>query len=192
MIDPEKYTFVIRKTSEDEEEPFVARVIEFPYLVACGKTPEEAYEIAVETIRSFVEEKIDLPNPIPNINEFSGRVSLRIPKSLHRKLANHAEVEGVSINQYLGNILSWASENYYRSIQSVVLSPYVLGISIPPTSGLRHSVVGNEFNLINFMAYPGQNEIGGDISKSTNFQKKHPQSSEQSLDTLEKRDMVSA
>ena len=109
MIDPGKYTFVIRKTDEDEEEPFVARVIEFPYLATYGKTPEEAIESAIDTIRSFEEEKLVLPNPLPYINEFSGRISLRIPKSLHRKLATYAEVEGVSINQYLGNILSWAS-----------------------------------------------------------------------------------
>lgn len=113
MIDPEKFTFVIRKTEEDEEEPYVARVIEFPYLATYGKTPEAAYEAAVDAIRSFEEEKTAIPNPLPNIFEFSGRISLRIPKSLHRKLATYAEVEGVSINQYLGNILSWASGRYY-------------------------------------------------------------------------------
>lgn len=121
MIDPEKYTFVIRRTDEDVEEPFVARVIEFPYIAGFGKTPKEAYDIAVDTIRSFEEEKLSLPNPLPNINEFSGRISLRIPKSLHRKLATHAEVEGVSINQYLGNILSWASECYYSQIQNTLI-----------------------------------------------------------------------
>lgn len=121
MIDPGKYTFVIRKTDEDEEEPFVARVIEFPYLATYGKTPEEAIESAIDTIRSFEEEKLVLPNPLPYINEFSGRISLRIPKSLHRKLATYAEVEGVSINQYLGNILSWASGCYYSPKQNMLV-----------------------------------------------------------------------
>jgi len=116
MIDPEKYTFVIRKTNEDEEEPFVARVIEFPYLSGYGKTPEEAYGIVVDAIKTLSEAKASLPNPLPEINEFSGRISLRIPKSLHRKLANFAEIEGVSINQFLGNLLSWASENYYKKL----------------------------------------------------------------------------
>lgn len=120
MIDPEKYTFVIRKTEEDDDEPYVARVVEFPYLVAYGKTHKEAYEAAVDTIRSFTEEKLSLPNPLPDINEFSGRISLRIPKSLHRKLSHYAEIEGTSINQFLGNLLSWASENYYNRLPITV------------------------------------------------------------------------
>lgn len=132
MIDLEKYTFVIRRTDEDKEEPFVARVVEFPYLSAYGKTPDEAYEIAVDTIRAFEEEKLSLPNPLPNINEFSGRISLRIPKSLHRKLSTYAEVEGVSINQYLVNLLSWASENYYSSMQNAILSQFLIS-NIRPT-----------------------------------------------------------
>ena len=126
MIDPEKYTFVIRKTDEDPEEPFVARVIEFPYLVGYGKNSEEALAVVVDAIRILEKEKSALPNPLPNINEFSGRISLRIPKSLHRRLATYAEVEGVSINQYLGNLLSWASENYYSNRQNVYFQNSIL------------------------------------------------------------------
>ena len=116
MFDPEKYTIVIRKTNEDKEAPYVAHVIEFPYVKGYGKNPGEAYEIAADAIRTLSEMDSNLPTPLPDINKFGGRISLRIAKSLHRKLANFAEVEGVSINQFLGNILAWASENYYKRL----------------------------------------------------------------------------
>lgn len=32
--------------------------------------------------------------------EYSGKISLRLPKSLHRELAEQAKREGVSLNQY--------------------------------------------------------------------------------------------
>lgn len=33
--------------------------------------------------------------------EYSGKISLRLPKSLHKDLASYAKQEGVSLNQYL-------------------------------------------------------------------------------------------
>lgn len=34
------------------------------------------------------------------VEGYSGKILLRIPKSLHRRLAEAAKVEGVSLNQY--------------------------------------------------------------------------------------------
>ena len=193
MIDLEKYTFVIRKTDEDEEEPFVARVIEFPYLAAYGKTPAEAYEGAVDTIKSFEEEKLSLPNPLPNINEFSGRISLRIPKSLHRKLANSAEVEGVSINQYLGNLLSWASENYYSSLQRAQIPYAMLGIPIFPRLSSTPSGTSKDITLLNLSpSYMLMQNKPDRLSIISNAPAILPKSSEQQLDNLEKRNLVNA
>lgn len=36
----------------------------------------------------------------PNHTTYNGKISLRIPKSLHRELAEDAAREGVSLNQY--------------------------------------------------------------------------------------------
>ena len=35
------------------------------------------------------------------LEEYSGKLVLRIPRSLHRELKKAAEVEGVSLNQYM-------------------------------------------------------------------------------------------
>lgn len=39
-------------------------------------------------------------------NEYSGRISLRVPKSLHKKIMEAAQMEGVSANLYLTHLIS--------------------------------------------------------------------------------------
>ena len=34
------------------------------------------------------------------ITDYSGKLSLRVPRSLHKELAERAKLEGVSLNQY--------------------------------------------------------------------------------------------
>ena len=34
-------------------------------------------------------------------DEYSGKISLRVPKSLHRELARGAKKEGISLNQFI-------------------------------------------------------------------------------------------
>jgi predicted HicB family RNase H-like nuclease len=41
--------------------------------------------------------------------DYSGKFVLRLPKSLHRRLAQQAEQEGVSLNQYAVSLLSEAT-----------------------------------------------------------------------------------
>ena len=41
-----------------------------------------------------------------NLDYYSGQFKLRIPKSLHRSLAEHAKEEGISMNQYCVYLLS--------------------------------------------------------------------------------------
>ena len=36
-----------------------------------------------------------------DLQEYSGKLVLRIPKSLHKHLKQEAEIEGVSLNQYM-------------------------------------------------------------------------------------------
>ena len=47
----------------------------------------------------FVKENIDIPLPESD-NNYSGQFKLRIPKSLHRALAERSKAEGISMNQY--------------------------------------------------------------------------------------------
>ncbi len=93
---------------------FFAKVKELEGCMTEGDTLEEAYKMIEDAKRAWLEvaleESIDIPLP-ESIREenYSGRILLRLPKSLHRKLAESAKKEGVSINAYITTLLSLAS-----------------------------------------------------------------------------------
>jgi antitoxin HicB len=64
----------------------------------------EARELWIETA---YEAGDDIPLP-SNDDSYSGKLLVRMPKSLHRRLAETAENEGVSLNQYIVSLLSAA------------------------------------------------------------------------------------
>ncbi|MDC7125807.1 MAG: toxin-antitoxin system HicB family antitoxin [Spirochaetales bacterium] len=106
MKKEEKYSFKVHYSEEDEG--YIAECPEFSGLSAFGETPSEAIqeaEIALELfIETYEEEGKELPKP--NLTkEYSGQIRVRLPKSLHARLAGMAEDEGVSLNtlmiQYL-------------------------------------------------------------------------------------------
>ena len=45
----------------------------------------------------MIEDKEKIPEPVDKT--YSGKFNLRLPKSLHKKLAEEAEEEGISLNQ---------------------------------------------------------------------------------------------
>lgn len=111
MIDPAAYTISIRRTIIDGYTCYEARVSELPDATEYAETYEEAYSLAIETIETtaaiFQEKGKTMPAPKEISDDFSGRVTLRVPNSLHRSLADSAEMENVSLNQYLVGVLSF-------------------------------------------------------------------------------------
>jgi len=86
--------------------------ISFPDLPGCisvGETIEEAYQNANDAklawFTAAMEENIHIPKP-GSYDEYSGQFKLRLPKSLHKELAENAKLEGVSMNQYCVYLLS--------------------------------------------------------------------------------------
>jgi antitoxin HicB len=79
--------------------------------VTAGETPEEALALLRDAMRSWLVVAVEggdaLPDPLPDPpRDYSGRFVLRLPKSLHRLLAERAEAEGVSLNQLALTILA--------------------------------------------------------------------------------------
>jgi predicted RNase H-like HicB family nuclease len=80
-----------------------------PGCISQGETLEEAMEMIEEARQLWLEVAYEHGDniPLPSTDEsYSGRVLLRMPRSLHRRLAESAEHEGVSLNQYLVALLS--------------------------------------------------------------------------------------
>ncbi len=113
MIDPRAYTISVRRTEFEDEICFEARVKELPDLAEYADSAEEVYALAIDAIETtaavFLEKGIAMPVPLATADDYSGRVTLRLPKSLHRALAQTADDEGVSLNQHLVNVLSYFS-----------------------------------------------------------------------------------
>ncbi len=93
----------------DEDECFIATCPEFPLLSAHGETREEAtaeFQIVLEmAIESYQEDGIELPKP-KTTNNYSGQFRIRMPKSLHKELAETALKEGVSLNSYAVSVIA--------------------------------------------------------------------------------------
>jgi len=112
MIDAELYTISVRKEVLEGEALYVARIAEFPDVEEYGDSYEEARQLAIDTINTSYElclqEGIHFPEPMSfkDIESVSGRVTLRMPKSLHAMLAQQAVKEDVSLNQFLVSSLS--------------------------------------------------------------------------------------
>lgn len=112
-FDPYAYNITVRRSEIEGELCFEARVRELPDVIEYADSAEEAYVLAVDSIGTTFEMLTDkgraMPVPVAPADDFSGRVTLRLPRALHRAVAEAADQEGVSLNQHLVNILSYYS-----------------------------------------------------------------------------------
>jgi len=97
----DKYPFTIRPLSNADGGGFL---IEYPDLPGChsdGETPEQAIVNGRDAVRSYLASCRRHGDPIPKPSApvgSSGQFRVRMPKSLHARLAARAESEGVSLN----------------------------------------------------------------------------------------------
>ncbi len=57
-------------------------------------------------VQAYLNEGIDIPEPDQGAVDYSGRFLIRLPKYLHRQLAESAQANGVSLNQYACTLLA--------------------------------------------------------------------------------------
>lgn len=97
------YNYLIQPIIDESGSYYYGRVLELDGCQSTGETFEEAYKGLQEAMEGWIEVKIEYGDSIPEplVDEkYSGKFVVRIPKSLHRKLAIEAEQEGISLNQY--------------------------------------------------------------------------------------------
>ena len=95
---------------EDKDEGgFVASFPDLPGCITCGDTIDAAVANALDAKKAWleaaIEDDIEIHEP-DSLEEYSGQFKLRIPRSLHRSLAEHSKREGISMNQYCLYLLS--------------------------------------------------------------------------------------
>lgn len=91
---------------------YVAEIKDLPGCITQGETAEESMaeveDARVLWIETAYEHGDDIPLPCTD-TQYSGKTLLRMPRSLHQKLAEGADREGVSLNQHLVSLLSEAA-----------------------------------------------------------------------------------
>lgn len=105
------YHLLLVRDGEDKGRPWTASVEELPGCTSHGKTSDEALDgieaAMAKWIAVALEEGRDIPEP-KSATSHSGRLLLRMPRTLHADLTRASEREGVSLNQFITDVLASA------------------------------------------------------------------------------------
>jgi antitoxin HicB len=103
---------------ECEEGGYFARVPDLPGCMTQAETLKELLANLSEAREVWLEGALEAGEEIPlpgGEGRSSGRLLLRMPRSLHARLARDAEREGVSLNQYVVSRLSESAPSFIAS-----------------------------------------------------------------------------
>ena len=113
-----KLPYKLEIVPDIDEGGFVARYPELPGCITVGDTLESVVknlnDAKIEWITAALEDGNTIPEP-STYDDYSGQFKLRLPKSLHKLLADKSKEEGVSMNQYCVYLLSMNNaSNLYK------------------------------------------------------------------------------
>lgn len=116
------YPMLIEKIYDEGELLFTASIKELPGLIVYGESLEEIYDEIELAKADWIEANLEwgrkIKEPLENsLEEYSGKITLRIPKTLHKKVKERSEIEGVSINQ---TIVQLINDGLFKQTQNVV------------------------------------------------------------------------
>ncbi len=98
----------------DEDEGFIAEAPDLPGCSAWGETEADAARQAQDAIAAWLQANAAAGRPAPTpsraepISTYSGKFIVRVPRSLHARLAREAKAQGVSLNQWAASKLAAA------------------------------------------------------------------------------------
>ena len=150
----------------DEDDCYIATIPELPGLSSHGETTEEALEQAKLAAEGYIEILAEDGDPIPEplkVKNYSGNLRVRLPKSLHERLAKEAGREDISLNSLVIHLLSGnltKRETYQTVISELhltmekvkLVSPYPTQfreVSIPNTNQENVTSAWNDLTFDN-------------------------------------------
>lgn len=156
----EKYTtlpyhLLVVRDDEDKGKPWTASVEELVGCTTHGRTPEEALSGIQSAMASWIavalEEGREIPEP-RSAASHSGRLLLRMPRTLHADLTRASEREAVSLNQFITDVLAAAvvwrgGPHVPRPATPINQAPGAEGLTAEP--GARRRAKRNPTQLTN-------------------------------------------
>jgi len=93
----------------EEDDGYTLRCPELRGCITCADTIEKGIAMIEDAkmcwFEACLEDGIPIPEP-SNLDDYSGQFKLRLPRSLHKTLAERSRQEGISMNQYCLYLLS--------------------------------------------------------------------------------------
>jgi len=129
-----------------DEGVIAARVPELPGCFAEGATLEEALGNLQDALASWLSAALETGNEVPSPRgeaepeEYSGRFSVRVPRSLHRRLALRSDAEGCSLNQLVSTLLAEAVDQPRQKAQQAMGSDAFEDITADAIAGGIESI----------------------------------------------------
>lgn len=112
------YTIEVIQDTNEDDPGWVARVVELPGCLTQADSFKELGEMIDDAMRAWLtvalEARLEIPVP-RTIEAYSGKFVVRVPRSLHRQLAEAAERDGVSLNAYVNVALARAVGAYLEA-----------------------------------------------------------------------------
>ncbi len=104
-----------------ESKSFAGMILEFPGCFAQGSTVEGTYAELQKAALSWLDAEIAAGHEIPRpavLEEHSGKIVLRMGKSLHRHAVEAARADNISLNQWLVAAVAerLGAESLYRKL----------------------------------------------------------------------------
>jgi len=116
----------------EDEGSYTALYPDLPGCMSYGDTPNDAVSALGRTKRLWISGRLEAGMSVPeptDLEGFSGKFLVRVPKSLHRTLHFQAQQEGVSLNQFVTHKLSCSSNSHYDTARlSVAIQTALAGI----------------------------------------------------------------
>lgn len=172
-----RYSFNIIWSEDDGE--YVATCPAFPGLSALGETEAEALAEAKIALDLFIKTCQDKGIPLPESDvagEYSGQFRVRLPKSLHRRAAQMAALDGVSLNQFVAGAVEarvggqMAGQNMMREMKQVLTehtNQFKVLLASVASSDQNLIVQGYDQNLI----VQGTGFLGSAVQRQKNYPK---------------------
>jgi len=103
------YSILLHQVEDEGKKYWIAEVPELPGCKSHGSTVEEAVKSVEEAKKDWITDSLEegegIPVPI-EIGRYSGKILVRMSRSLHRALSLIAESEKLSLNQLIVTILA--------------------------------------------------------------------------------------
>ena len=150
------YNFSVKTKNYDNEVEVEYVVIfdDFPNLIGAGDTVEEAIQEAKENLDAYLnycyENDVAVPEPTNfefKQNVYSGKVTLRMSKSLHEKASLYADKEGVSLNAFINDAISNYMLDLEKQSFADILEQYK---RIIPSNAISFMYVVEDQNVTNW------------------------------------------